>query len=115
MAHTPLKMSIEEAHAEVNYGWSHSYSAEALAQAVEALDDQPLGYRINIFLARLCFRGIYFPMLGKLAWLKVAAENRRTIFKLIKEAVFGRRDRLTSKVEEGEDLPGREVQGEARA
>src|ERR1051325_6739566 len=83
MAHTPLKMSIEEAHAEVNYGWSHSYSAEALAQAVDALDDQPLGYRINIFLARLCFRGIYFPMLGKLAWLKVVAENRHTIFKLV--------------------------------
>ena len=115
MAHTPLKISIEEAHAEVNYGWSHSYSAEALAQAVEALDDQPLGYRINIFLARLCFRGIYFPMLGKLAWLKVAAENRRTIFKLITEAVFGRRDRPTSKGEEGEELPGSEVQGQARA
>ena len=92
MAHTPLKMSIEEAHAEVNYGWSHSYSPEALAHAVDALSDQPLGYRINIFLARLCFRGIYFPMLGKLAWLKVVAENRHTIFKLVTQALFGRRD-----------------------
>jgi hypothetical protein len=109
-------MSIEEAHAEVNYGWSHSYSAEALAQAVDALNDQPLGYRINIFLARLCFRGIYFPMLGKLAWLKVAAENRRTIFKLIKEAVFGRKDRPTrGNVEDREDVPRTEAQGEASA
>jgi radical SAM superfamily enzyme YgiQ (UPF0313 family) len=91
MAHTPLKMTIDEAHAEVNYGWDHSYSPEALAQAVESLDDQPLGYRINIFLARLCFRGIYFPMLGRMAWLKVVAQNRRTIFGLVKEAVFGRR------------------------
>src|SRR6202451_4587332 len=88
MAHTPLKMSIEEAHAEVKYGWAHAYSPEALAQAVDSLQDQPLGYRINIFLARLCFRGIYFPMLGKLAWVKVIAQNRRTIFKLVKEAVF---------------------------
>src|SRR5204862_1231737 len=93
MAHTPLKMSIDEAHAEVNYGWAHAYSPEALAQAVESLDDQPLGYRVNIFLARLCFRGIYFPMLGKLAWLKVVAQNRRTIFRLVKEAIFGRRSR----------------------
>ncbi len=93
MAHTPLKMSIDEAHAEVNYGWAHAYSPEALAQAVESLDDQPLGYRVNIFLARLCFRGIYFPMLGKLAWLKVVAQNRRTIFSLVKEAIFGRRSR----------------------
>jgi len=94
MAHTPLKMSIEEAHAEVNHGWAQAYSAEALANAVEALDDEPLGYRINIFLARLCFRGIYFPMLGRAAWLKVIAQNRKTIFKLVKEAVFGRRVRL---------------------
>src|SRR5947207_796245 len=93
MAHTPLKMSIGEAHAEVKYGWAHAYSPEALAQAVDSLDDQPLGYRINIFLARLCFRGIYFPMMGKMAWLKVVAQNRQTIFKLVKEAVFGRRAR----------------------
>ncbi len=90
MAHTPLKMTIEEAHNEVNYGWSHAYSPEALAQAVNSLDDQPLGYRINIFLARLCFRGIYFPMMGRFAWLKVIGQNRQTIFKLVKEAVFGR-------------------------
>jgi radical SAM superfamily enzyme YgiQ (UPF0313 family) len=85
MAHTPLKMTIEEAHAEVDQGWADSYSPEALAQAVESLNDQPLGYRVNIFLARLCFRGIYFPMLGKMAWLKVIAQNRRTIFKLVRE------------------------------
>jgi len=82
MAHTPLRMTIDEAHAEVNYGWSHSYNAVAIAQAVAALEDQPLGYRINIFLARLCFRGIYFPMLGRFAWWKVISENRKTIFKL---------------------------------
>jgi hypothetical protein len=86
-------MTIDEAHAEVNYGWDHSYSPEALAMAVESLADQPLGYRINIFLARLCFRGIYFPMMGRLSWLKVVAQNRRTIFSLVREAVFGRRAR----------------------
>jgi hypothetical protein len=74
MAHKPLKMTIEEAHEEVKYGWAHAYSPEALAQAVDSLDDQPLGYRVNIFLARLCFRGIYFPMMGRLAWVKVIAQ-----------------------------------------
>src|ERR1700693_3699468 len=93
MAHTPLKMTTEEAHAEVKYGWEQAYSPEALTQAVDALSDQPLGYRINVFLARLCFRGIYFPMMGKMAWLKVVAQNRRTIFKLVREAFFGRRTR----------------------
>ena len=44
-----------------------------------------------LIVARLCFRGIYFPMMGKLAWLKVVTQNRQTIFKLVKEAVFGRK------------------------
>src|SRR5437016_5481734 len=85
MAHTPLKMTIAEAHAEVRAGWARSYSAAALEKAVDALDDQPLGYRINIFIARLCFRGIYFPMMGRFAWVKMLAENGRTIFKLAKQ------------------------------
>ena len=85
MAHTPLKMTIDEAHAEVNRGWAEAYSPAALAAAVESLNDQPLGYRVNIFLARICFRGIYFPMMGKMAWLKVIAQNRRIIIKLVRE------------------------------
>src|SRR5438477_6614869 len=85
MAHTPLKITIEQAHQEVAYAWSQMYSPEALAQAVEALDDQPLGYRVNIFLARLCFRGIYFPMMGRMAWLKVVAQSRQSIFRLVRE------------------------------
>jgi len=85
MAHTPLKMTIEEAHAEVKYGWNEAYSSDAIAHAVESLNDQPLGYRVNIFLSRMCFRGIYFPMMGKMAWVKVIAENRRTIFRLVRE------------------------------
>jgi radical SAM superfamily enzyme YgiQ (UPF0313 family) len=89
MAHTPLKMTVEEAHAEVNYGWSHSYNARAIAQAVESISDQPLGCRINILIARLCFRGIYFPMLGRFAWWKVIAENRGTIFKLARQGLKG--------------------------
>src|SRR3989454_4748921 len=85
MAHTPLKMSIDEAHAEVKYAWSHAYSPEAIAHAVDSLQDQPLGYRINIFIARMCFRGIYFPQMDPLSWLKLIYQNRRTISSLVKE------------------------------
>lgn len=82
MAHTPLKMSVDEAHSEVRSGWARSYSPEAIEAAVDSLNHKPLGYRINIFIARLCFRGIYFPQLGRFAWMKTIVENRRTIFKL---------------------------------
>ncbi len=88
MAHTPQKITIPQAHAEVQYGWTRSYSPEAIAKAVHSLDDKPLGYRINILVARLCFRGIYFPQMGWFAWVKTIAQNRRTIFELVKEA-FG--------------------------
>jgi hypothetical protein len=90
MAHTPLKMTIPEAHAEVKYGWAQSYSAAAIAKAVDSLDHKPLGYRINILIARLCFRGIYFPQMGKLAWVKTILENRNIIWKLVKEGFSGR-------------------------
>ena len=85
MAHTPLKMSIAEAHAEVKAGWAQSYSPEAMAHAVASLKDKVLGYRINIFIARMCFRGIYFPQMGPLSWINLIYQNRRTIFSLVKE------------------------------
>ena len=88
MAHMPLKMSIDEADSEVLTGWANSYSPEAIEKAVDALNHKPLGYRINILIARLCFRGIYFPQMGRLAWVKTIFENRRTIFKLIRQG-FG--------------------------
>jgi len=88
MAHTPLKMTIPEARVEVNHGWSSSYSPERNAQAIDSISNQPVEYRIGHLIARLCFRGIYFPQLGKRAWLKVIAQNRQTIFKLANEA-FG--------------------------
>ena len=91
MAHTPLRMSIEQTHAEVNHAWSSSYGPEAIAAAVDSISDKPLGHRVNIFIARLCFRGIYFPQMGKRAWIKVIAQNRRTIFKLVSEGLGIRR------------------------
>jgi len=96
IAHTPLKMTIAEAHAEVRYGWANSYSPEALEKAVDALAHKPLGYRINIFIARMCFRGIYFPQMGRFAWLKLISQNRRTIFGLVKEGFTAWRSRPAS-------------------
>src|SRR5215469_17179451 len=90
MAHVPLKMSIDQAHNEVRIGWANSYSPQAIEKAVESLNNKPLGYRINILIARLCFRGIYFPQMGRFAWVKAILENRRTILKLIRQGFGGR-------------------------
>ena len=96
MAHTPLKMTIAEAHAEMKYAWVNSYSPEALEKAVHALAHKPLDHRINIFIARMCFRGIYFPQVSRFAWLKLITQNRRTIFGLVKDGFAVRRSRQTS-------------------
>ena len=88
MAHTPLKLTIPQAHAEVSYGWAGAYSPQAIAKAVASLEHQPVGYRINILVSRLLFRGIYFPLMGRWAWVKAITIIRRTIFKLVVEA-FG--------------------------
>src|SRR6202166_1007242 len=85
MAHTPLKMTVAEAHAEVNYGWAQAYSPEAIAQAVRSFSHKPLAYRINILVARLCFRGIYFPQMGPMAWVRVIGENAQTICDIVTE------------------------------
>lgn len=87
MAHTPLKMTSEQAHEELRHAWTNTYNPEAIARAVDSIGDKPLNHRITILIARLFFRGIYFPQMGKWAWAKVMLQNRRTIYKLAKEGV----------------------------
>ena len=117
MAHTPLKMTHRGSSCRSEIRLGASLQPGGLAQAVDSLADKPLGYRINILLARLCFRGIYFPMMGKIAWLKVVAQNRRTIIKLAKEALLGRRARPTNPdaKDEYESVAVPDVAGEVSA
>ena len=93
MAHTPLKISIEQVHQELNRAWSASYSPEANARAIELIEHKTIGHRLIHLISRLFFRGIYFPQMTKREWLKVIAGNRQTIFKLTKEVLRGRRSR----------------------
>src|SRR5467141_279578 len=104
MAHTPLKMTISEAHAEVKHGWAKSYSPEAIANAVASIAHKPLGCRMDILIARLCFRGIYFPQMGRFAWAKSIAQNRRIILTLIKEAFGARRATPSSSAQQASPL-----------
>src|SRR2546421_7969094 len=87
MAHTPLKMGIDEVHAELNKAWTRSYSAERNAGAVASISDKPIDHRIMHFITRLIFRGIYFPQMGKRAWAKLVFDNRRLIYTLTRQAV----------------------------
>lgn len=87
MAHNPLKMTIAEARIETEYAWASSYSPSRNAEVVSASKDYPLACRLNHFIARLFFRGIYFPQLGWRAWLRVIAQNRKPIASLTLESL----------------------------
>ncbi len=87
MAHKPSKMEISEAKAEVDYAWSRSYSPERNAAALESIKDSPIQSRISHFVARVFFRGIYFPQMRRMDWVKLLFANRSTIFGLLKEGV----------------------------
>jgi hypothetical protein len=87
MAHDPLKMTIDEAKAETFQAWARSYSAERNYEAVEAIKQAPIDVRISHLVARLFFRGIYFPQMSRSAWLRLLFDNRRTILSLTSEGL----------------------------
>ncbi|MEO8370538.1 MAG: radical SAM protein [Candidatus Solibacter sp.] len=86
MAHTPLNMTIPEVQSEVRSAWLNSYSPEATQRAVDSLEGEPVPYKISHLAARMFFRGIYFPQKGVRGWLKLLAQNRGTIFQIVRES-----------------------------
>jgi hypothetical protein len=91
MAHTPLKMTVEEAQVEFDTAWQASYSPAATERALGAIAHKPFSYRLTQFIARLFFRGIYFPQQGAWAWMRIVAQNWRSVWRLSKEGWGARR------------------------
>ena len=87
MAHDPLKMTIEEAKKETFDAWARSYSPERNQQAIEQIREAPIDTRIGHLVARLFFRGIYFPQMSKWAWVRLLYDNRRPIIRLSREGI----------------------------
>ncbi len=86
MAHRPLKMTCEAVQAEVTYAWRNSYSPEATRRAIASIADEPVPYKIIHLIARMFFRGIYFPQKSVWGWLRLLAQNRSVIIRLIRES-----------------------------
>jgi radical SAM superfamily enzyme YgiQ (UPF0313 family) len=85
MAYTPSAISIDQSEKEVREAWVRSYSAEAIARALDKIKHRPFGERAVLFATRIAFRGIYFPQLSKRQWLGVVWQNRRSLFNLVRE------------------------------
>ena len=107
MAHTPLRMTIEETHRELEQAWAESYSAERIEGALERIGEESINYRVIHLVMRMFFRGIYFPQMTKRAWVRLIAENRKAIMKLMVEAMTlyrAKRKRLAKSEEESAPL-----------
>jgi len=87
MSHTPLKMTIAQAHDEVDQAWRRSYSPQRNKQVIDLLTPSNLDVGAMHFLMRLFFRGIYVPQMTKAAWLRLMFENRSSIFTLVRKGI----------------------------
>ena len=100
MAHLPKGLTPEQAEAEVRQAWTQSYDPKANARALDWLEGRSFCDRMMHLLARIAFRGIYFPQMRAREWAHVLLENRHVIFRLAGQAIrakFGTR---------AEDIPG---------
>src|SRR5215468_739892 len=88
MAYTPDNITIEQAEAEVREAWARSYSPKAIADGLERIRKRPFRERSVMFVARLAFRGIYFPQMKRRDWVALIWNNRQTLRSLCQEALI---------------------------
>jgi radical SAM superfamily enzyme YgiQ (UPF0313 family) len=87
MAYTPDKITIAEAEAEVREAWTRAYSPQATRDALARISNRPLRERAVMFVARLAFRGIYFPQMRRSQWFMLLYRNGRVLSSLCWEAL----------------------------
>jgi hypothetical protein len=71
---------------EVRYAWTNSYSPAATRRALDSIANEPVPYKISHLVSRLFFRGIYFPQKGAWKWLRLIAQNRASIFRIVRDS-----------------------------
>jgi len=101
-------MSPSEVQHEVHQAWREAYGPAATRRAIDMIANEPAPYKISHLIARLFFRGIYFPNKGAWAWIKAIAENGGTVLHVVHQCFTNWRGRSTAVEELNFDgpLPG---------
>jgi hypothetical protein len=86
MSHTPLKITVNQAHEELDQAWRKTYSPQRNKQVVDLLTQRDLDIGLIHFLMRLFFRGIYVPQMTTAAWVRLIFQNRGSVFTLVRKA-----------------------------
>ena len=79
-----LKISVEQAQLELDKAWLTSYSPENNQRAIDWFGGREINDQIMHFIMRMFFRGIYFPQRSARVWTRLVAQNRKSLFQLIK-------------------------------
>ncbi len=87
MAISPSGLSPERAEAEIREAWKCSYTPAANASAMRWLESGSLPDRVIHLLSRLAFRGIYFPQMSRMEWIRILFQNRTPILRVIWQAL----------------------------
>ena len=99
LSHSPLKITASEAEKELDKAWRMSYSAHRNEKVVNLLISENLEMGAMHLLARLCFRGIYMPQMTRMAWFNLIIRNRRSILKLLRNAMARHRETRNGQTE----------------
>ncbi|HEY4682230.1 MAG TPA: radical SAM protein [Candidatus Acidoferrales bacterium] len=87
MAFSPQAISIHQVSDELRHAWESSYNPAANASVMKWLEMKSFPDRLIHLLARLAFRGIYFPQMKRRAWVRLVFENRSPILRLVFQAL----------------------------
>ncbi len=81
----PKGMTPDEAEAEVRKSWSHCYSPATFRKTQKWMleNNKSFGAQLVVFIARMIFRGIYFPQMNRWSWVKMLGQNASTLASLI--------------------------------
>ncbi|HSP06059.1 MAG TPA: radical SAM protein, partial [Acidobacteriota bacterium] len=92
-AFVPQLITPTELNQEIRQAWGMAYSPEAIHNRLKKMRNRPFFERLIIFVANLCFRGVFFPQMNLRSWMKLLFENRWSFFD-----IFFRSRRWTGRV-----------------
>jgi radical SAM superfamily enzyme YgiQ (UPF0313 family) len=88
----PKHLSPSQSEDEVNESWRRGYGRRSFARTQQWLVDnrKPFDHQVAFLVARLLFRGIYFPQSTPWSWVRLLASNAHTIARLVMRRLLAR-------------------------
>ena len=99
----PNHLSADQSEAEVNESWRRNYGSRSFARTQQWLTEhgKPFDHQVAFLVARLLFRGIYFPQSTRWSWVRLLAANAHTIARLVLRRLLYRPENLEGAMDRG--------------